>query len=223
MAKTQQLEEHLRNYLPDLHYATPTSSNYAELRETFIIDNTAVPLAIVRPKTADDVASLIQHAVSVGIEITVRTGGHDLYGRCFAQDALTLDMRVMSFVHVADDRSSATLGGGILAGDLATVLAAHKLATAMGSVSSVGYVGWATHGGYGAFTSNYGLGTEQILAAKVVNHEGKIVEANAEMLRAIRGGGGTLGVIVELTVRVYDLDKVMQSHTSWENCSAKPF
>lgn len=213
MAKIQQLEEHLRNHLPHLRYATPTSISYAELREAFIIDNTAVPLAIVRPKTADDVAALIQYAVSAGIEVTVRTGGHDLYGRCFAQDALALDMRDIAFVHVTDDRSSVTLGGGILMGDLAMGLAAHKLATAMGSVSSVGYVGWSTHGGYGPFTSNFGLGADQILAAKVVNYEGKIVEAGPEMLHAIRGGGGTLGVIVELTVKAYSLDKVMNSHS----------
>jgi hypothetical protein len=92
-----------------------------------------------------------------------------LYGRCFAQDVPALDIRDISFLCVAKDSSSATIGGGILTGDLATGLAAHKLVTAMGSVSLVGYIGFATHGGYGPFTSNFGLGAVQILAAKIVN------------------------------------------------------
>ena len=62
--------------------------------------------------------------------------------------------------------------------------------------------------GYGPFVGNYGLGVDQILGAKVVNYEGRIVEANERMLQAIRGGGGTLGVIVALKIKVYPLDKV---------------
>ena len=55
---------------------------------------------------------------------------------------------------------------------------------------------------------NFGLGVDQILGAKVVTHEGKIVEADERMLQVIRGGGGTLGVIVAMTIKVYPLDKV---------------
>jgi FAD/FMN-containing dehydrogenase len=64
--------------------------------------------------------------------------------------------------------------------------------------------------GYGPFVGNYGLGVDQILGAKVVNCEGKLVEGDERMLQAIRGGGGTLGVIVEMTIKVYPLDKVQR-------------
>ena len=208
MGKVQQLEEYLQKHLRHVHYVTPTSPDYAQLREALIIDSPAVPIAITRPKDTDDIAALVQYAVSSDIEITVRTGGHDLWGRCFAQDALAIDMREIKFVHVADDRCSAKIGGGTLTGDLVSTLAQHKLATATGNISSVDYVGWATLGGYGPFLPNYGLGVDQIIGAKLVNHEGKVVQVNSEMLRAIRGGGGTLGVIVELSIKGYSLDKV---------------
>ncbi|KAH7136849.1 D-lactate dehydrogenase [Dactylonectria estremocensis] len=194
---------------PHIIYATPTSENYEALREAYILDNPAVPLAIVRPQTADDVALLVSHAVAQGIEISVRSGGHDLFGRCFAQDALAIDMRDIDFVHVADDRCSATIGGGVIASHLAAELGRHKLATAFGSAPTVGWVGWAIHGGYGPFVANYGLGVDQILAATVVDHKGTIVTADDAMLTAIRGGGGCIGVIVDVTVRVYPLDQVL--------------
>lgn len=54
------------------------------------------------------------------------------------------------------------------------------------------------------------MGVDQILGAKVVNCEGRIVEADNRMLQVVRGGGGTLGVIVAMTIKVYPLDKVQR-------------
>ena len=208
MVRIDKLQTFLREQLPHVRCATPTSPEYAELREAFMLDSPTVPLAIVRPHNAEDVAPLVRFAVTNDIGLTVRTGGHDLYGRCFAQDCLTIDMRDVSFVEIDQDKLSATIGGGTLAGEVAEALTEQKLATAFGTVSSVGYVGWAIHGGYGPFIANYGLGVDQILGAKVVNYEGDIIQADAEMLSVIRGGGGTLGVIVEMKIKVYPLESV---------------
>jgi FAD/FMN-containing dehydrogenase len=72
----------------------------------------------------------------------------------------------------------------------------------------VGYTGWATLGGYGPFSSLYGLGTDQIVGAKLVDAQGEIVDAKDDLLKGIRGGGGIFGVIVELTIKVYPLKEV---------------
>jgi FAD/FMN-containing dehydrogenase len=85
-----------------------------------------------------------------------------------------------------------------------------------GTVASVGYVGWATLGGYGPFSSSHGLGVDQILSAKLVNAKGELVEASEELLQAIRGAGGSFGVIVELTIKVYPLKEVSKFPTSEE-------
>lgn len=37
------------------------------------------------------------------------------------------------------------------------------------------------------------------------------MDANDEVLAGIRGGGGTLGIIFELTIKVYPLEKVSRS------------
>lgn len=55
------------------------------------------------------------------------------------------------------------------------------------------------------------MGVDQILGAKIVNWKGRIVEADERMLQAIRGGGGTLGVIVAMTIKVYPLEKVRRT------------
>jgi FAD/FMN-containing dehydrogenase len=77
-----------------------------------------------------------------------------------------------------------------------------------GSVGSVGYVGWSTNGGYGPFSSLYGLGVDQIVGAKLVNYKGELVEASDDLLKGIRGAGNIFGVIVELTIKVFPLKEV---------------
>jgi FAD/FMN-containing dehydrogenase len=145
MSKVQKLQDFLEKC--HIRYVNPSSPDYSALRQQYILDTPAVPLAIARPQSAQDVTRIVSYAVAESIEITVRSGGHDLYGRCFAQGALAIDMRDIAFVNVDPSGLSATIGGGILAGSLATELAKKKLATAYGSVPSVGYIGWSTHGG----------------------------------------------------------------------------
>lgn len=60
-------------------------------------------------------------------------------------------------------------------------------------------------------TSHYGLGVDQITGAKIVKARGEIQTADGELLVGIRGGGGSLGIIVELTIKVYPIDKVSHS------------
>ncbi len=198
----------LTTAIPGLPLFTSTSSEYSSLRATYSLDNPAVPLAIVRPRTADDVAAVIPFAHSNGVKISVRSGGHDPFGRSVVDGALLIDMRPLSSVHVSEDKDTAKIGGGVLLGGLIEELAKFDLVTPFGSVPSVGYAGWATLGGYGALSGNFGLGVDQIVGAKVANWKGEIVDAGPETLKGIRGGSGNFGVIVELTIKVYPLKKV---------------
>lgn len=87
-----------------------------------------------------------------------------------------------------------------------------------GTVASVGYVGWSTLGGYGPLTSHYGLGVDQILGAKIINARGEVQTADEEILVGIRGGGGSLGIITELTIKVYPVPKVRLSTSHCRFC-----
>lgn len=72
----------------------------------------------------------------------------------------------------------------------------------------VGYIGWLSTGGFGFLDPKYGLGIDQLIAARIVNDKGEEEIADEHSLKAIRGAGGNLGIIVEATVRTYPLEKV---------------
>ncbi|RFN45497.1 6-hydroxy-d-nicotine oxidase [Fusarium flagelliforme] len=209
-----ELEAHLSNTQAKLYY--PDDPEYTKLQVCFI-DKPIQTLAIVRPQTAEDVSSILQFCLKNDVDFCVRTGGHDCASRTLVKGALVIDMRDIKHVTISDDKQTARVGGGILSGELCEILGKEGLTTPVGTIGSVGYTGWATLGGYGPLTSHYGMGVDQILAAKIVNANGEIQDADADMLVGIRGGGGSLGIIVELTIKVYPIGTILFSTIIFES------
>ncbi|KAF5232573.1 hypothetical protein FAUST_8605 [Fusarium austroamericanum] len=203
-----ELKAHLANTQAKTY--APDAPDYKKVEQCFI-ETPVQTLGVVRPQNGDDVASVIRFCVERKVKFSVRGGGHDCASRTLVDGALVIDMRDIKHVVVAQDKKSARVGGGILSGDLAKALGNDGLGTPTATVASVGYTGWATLGGYGLLTSHYGLGVDQIIGAKIVNARGELQDANEELLVGIRGGGGSLGVIVELNIKVYPIDKILSS------------
>lgn len=199
---TSLLEEH-----PSIKHYTPASQDFDAVASAFLAVQHKPPV-ILRPQSAADVAAIITHCTATSTPFVVRSGGHDVQGRSQTAGALRIDMRDIAHVDVAGDRKTARVGGGVLFGPLLKALSAEGLVTPMGSVPDVGYAGWATLGGYGPTMPSFGLGVDQIVGARVVNYKGEIVEADEELLEALRGGGGNFGVVVELTIKVYPEQEV---------------
>ncbi|TRX89925.1 hypothetical protein FHL15_009197 [Xylaria flabelliformis] len=206
---------------PGIRFIAPSDPNFEATRACYVKRDNHVPFAIARPQTAEHIQGLIQYCTKNAVDFVVRSGGHDCAGRSQVAGALSIDMRDIKYVNISADEKTATVGGGILFRDLAKALDARGLITPMGSVASVGYVGWATLGGYGPFSTSHGLGVDQIVGAKVVNAKGELVEAGAELLQGIRGGGGIFGVITELTIKVYPLKELFTSLLVYESSDLK--
>lgn len=136
-----------------------------------------------------------------------------MFGRTVVQDGVSIDMREVSHIYVDKASHTAQVGGGVINLDLHRELDKHKMTTAHAVTPSVGYTGWAIHGGYGLLSNNYGLGSDQIVGARVVDGHGNIVDADETLLTAIRGGGGSVAVIYELLIKVYPSEKVRWSYS----------
>ncbi|TGO33786.1 hypothetical protein BHYA_0227g00120 [Botrytis hyacinthi] len=215
------LKDFIQTRLPYVRLVTPTSPEYAAARSTFCLSNATIPLAIVKPATIAEVSSLISFTTDHQIPITVRCGGYSYFGSEFSSSALAIDLRCLASIRVSPTRHSAVIGGGVLQGDLARELSREGLMTPVVAIPSMGYAGWAMYGGYGPFSAAYGLGVDQIIGVKVVDSDGEIRDSDVEgedgLLRAVRGGGGALGIIVELRIKVYPLQKILAGKIVFES------
>lgn len=166
------------------------------------------PAFITLPNTAAQVAAVVKHCIATDRHFIVRGGGHDCHGRYTTAGAVSIDLRRMSFTTVAPGRKTATIGGGTTVLQLLTALEEQGLEAASPLCGDVGYTGWCLLGGLGPWTSRYGIGSDQIVGALVVNADGEVIEADERLLKGLRGGGGSLGVVVHLVIRVYPIDEV---------------
>lgn len=204
---------HLTDFLeahPSIKVKHRSDPDFDSTKRGFLYSPDA-PLLIARPQNEADIVALVAHLSAHSVPLVVRAGGHDLSARSVAQDAVQIDLRDACHVRVAEDKTSAYIGGGITTQGLLDGLAAEDLMTAVGNAGSVGWTSWAMNGGYGIMSGVYGLGCDQIIGARVVLADGTVVQADERLLRALRGCGPTFGVIAELQIKVYPLTQVCPS------------
>ncbi|OGM44436.1 FAD binding domain protein [Aspergillus bombycis] len=116
-------------------------------------------------------------------------------------------------IGVNETQMAVTLGAGVQDGELFKAMSKHDAIAVGGTNADVGVVGWATGGGHGLATGNYGMGADNIIEAVIVTPGGEVAMANAcqneDLFWAIRGGGGgTFGVILSVTLKAYPMPSV---------------
>lgn len=190
----------------------PADASFNDLCNSYTgVNESTNPSVVALPDSAEQVQVIVQECIAAGKQIAVRGGGHDMYKRYTKAGAVLIDLRSLKAITVSADKKTATVGAGLTSEQLLAELEPQGLQAVTGTGATVGFAGWSMGGGYGPLDSQYGIGAHQIVGAKVVNGEGKLIAADDRLLRAIRGGAGFFGVVVELTVKVYPLDGVSDS------------
>jgi FAD/FMN-containing dehydrogenase len=193
---------------PDLgnRVLVPGTAEYEDARQVWNGMYDRRPALIVRCVNSSEVSASLRRATAAGVPVTIRGGGHNVAGTAVADDALMIDLSLMRAVTVDPAAQVAQAQGGCLLRDVDTAAAAVGLACPVGVVPDTGLAGLALGGGYGWLARKWGLTCDHILAAEVVLADGEIVEAadgqHADLLWALRGGGGNFGVVTRLTLRL---------------------
>lgn len=100
-------------------------------------------------------------------------------------------------------------GAGVTGGQAAQFAAAHGYRVVTGDSPTVGVAGGFTQGGgHSQLSGLYGVGADNVLEWEVVTPEGKHLVANptknSDLYWALSGGGGgTYGVVVSMTARLF--------------------
>ncbi len=166
------------------------------------------PAVIARCAGVGDVATAFDFARVHELQLAVRGGGHNPAGHCVCDDGLVIDLSRMRKVDVDGDARLAHAEGG------ATWLDVDASTQAFGGVvGSTGVCGLTLGGGIGHLTAQYGLTCDSLVGAELVTPRGNVVRAsadeNADLLWALRGGGGNFGVATRLDFRLYPLERVV--------------
>jgi FAD/FMN-containing dehydrogenase len=84
----------------------------------------------------------------------------------------------------------------------------------------VGIAGYSLGGGMGWYARKLGLATNNLTAVEIVDAKGTIVRADAEtnphLFWALRGGGGSFGVVTALEFRMFDFTSTYGGMLVWD-------
>ncbi len=185
---------------------------YDEIRAIANCCRASRPVAVARVADADDVATTVRFAAAEGLPLAVRAGGHSAAGHSSVEGGLVIDLRAVDHVRVDPERRVAAIGGGALAGQVDRATHPAGLATTTATVSSVGVAGFTLSGGISYLTRRHGLAVDNLLGADVVLADGTLVRAgegdDEDLLWGLAGGGGNLGVVTELRMRLQPVSVV---------------
>jgi FAD binding domain/Berberine and berberine like len=191
----------------------PTFAQYADIR----------PAAIVRCSTPADVVEAVALAQDLGLTIATRSGGHSFAGRSTTR-GVVIDLSPLSSVELQG--TVATIGAGATLGAISARLAGEDRTIAAGSCPTVGIGGLTLGGGLGIFGRTYGLTSDQLLEARVVLADGRIVDCDAEryndLFWALRGAGaGQFGVVTRFVFRTVPVQELTCFRLGWPLIAAK--
>jgi FAD/FMN-containing dehydrogenase len=178
------------------------------------------PALIVRCADVADVIAAVNFGRENGLLVSIRGGGHNAGGLGICDDGLVIDLSLIRYTQVDPAAGTVRVGGGSTWGDVDHATHAFGLAVPSGIISTTGVGGLTLGGGLGYLTRKCGLAIDNLLAADVVLADGRLVTANesrnADLLWALRGGGGNFGVVTSFVFKTHPIHTDYAGPMLWE-------
>lgn len=176
------------------------------------------PDCVVQPETIAHVQTIIKHAKTSNLQITIKCAGHSYAGHSTAVRGISLDLRRMKNVSLDIRSGIVTIDAGCQWGNVYKTLINGRHNGYIingGRCPFVGVSGFILGGGLGPFTRSFGMGSDTLKEAKIVTADGKLVTVKdsddptsdeGRLFWALRGaGGGNFGVLVQMKLKVQQL------------------
>lgn len=178
------------------------------------------PVAVVRCASADDVVVAVRYARGAGLRVAAQATGHGAGPLAPALDgALLLRLDALRAVSVDAEARVARVGAGARWSDVAAACAGTGLVPLAATAGDVGVCGTLLTGGVSWLARRHGLACQTLVAADVVTPDGVRRRVSAdehpELFWALRGGGGSFGVVVSLEVALVDPGPVQSVALRW--------
>ncbi|KAL1808012.1 hypothetical protein DCAR_0727411 [Daucus carota subsp. sativus] len=202
---------------------TPRNSSYTSILKStlqnlrFASSETPKPLVIVTPVDESQIQTVIYCSRKTNIQMRIRGTGHDFEGVSYVSQVpfVLVDMFNLRSIDVDPEARTAWIGAGATLGEVYYAIAqkSKTLGFPAGVWSTVGATGLIGGGGYGILRRKYGLAADNVLDARMIDVNGRILNRNSmgeDLFWAIRGGGASsFGVILSWKINLVSVPKIM--------------
>jgi FAD/FMN-containing dehydrogenase len=190
----------------------PADTRYDDARLLYNRMHDLRPALIVRTLRTDVLARVVQLAAEHGVTLAVRGGGHHVAGFASCDGGIVLDFTPFRGVSFTPTTRTVEVEPGTRLGDIDRALCPSGWVVPTGTVSDTGIAGLTLGGGIGWLVGCYGLTCDHLIGADVLLADGRAVRAedpeHADLLWALRGGGGNFGVVTRFRYSARKLPRV---------------
>jgi UDP-N-acetylenolpyruvoylglucosamine reductase len=184
----------------------PEHANWDQARLAWNLAVDQQPAAIVFPESAQDVIAAVELARAFGLRVSAQGTGHNAAPLGPLGDTVLVKTERMRGIEIDPRTRIARIDAGVRSLELVEAAAQHGLAPLAGSSPDVGVVGYTLGGGLSWFGRKYGLAASHVHALELVTADGRLVRADREqepdLFWALRGGGGSFGIVTALELRL---------------------
>jgi hypothetical protein len=212
MSRSESLRSHLDELATNLRgeLVRPGDRRWDAARTPWNLTVDQHPTAVAYPVDDDDLRRILDTARSAGLGVTVQPRGHGASGDL--ADCILVRPSAFDEIEVFPEEQYVRVGAGVLWGTLLPHLDGTGLVPLPGTSPDVSVVGYLLSGGHSWFSRWKGLAANSIRAVEFVDADGASrrlsaadasAGADADLLWALRGGGGLFGIVTALEVDLY--------------------
>ncbi|CAH8289360.1 unnamed protein product [Eruca vesicaria subsp. sativa] len=197
--------------------------NSTAQNQRYLTTSMPKPEFIFKPVHESHVQASIICSKKLGIHLRVRSGGHDYEGVSYVSQIETsfiiIDLSNLRQINVDIEDNSVWVQAGATVGELYYRISEKSKIHGFpaGIYPSLGIGGHITGGAYGSLMRKYGLAADNVLDAKIVDANGKLLNRTAmgeDMFWAIRGGaGGSFGIILSWKIKLVPVPQTLTVFT----------
>jgi FAD/FMN-containing dehydrogenase len=220
-------DQALRLGIPAEQVAFPADAAYDALRMPWNVAVDQRPAAVAVPRSAAEVSAVVRAAARAGLRVAPQSTGHNAAPLAARGLDDVVVVRTSELTRVTSDpaRGIVRVEGGTTWEPAVEAAAAHGRAVLHGSSPDVGIAGYSLGGGIGWYARKLGLATNSLTAVELVIGDGTLVRASAEenaaLFWALRGGGGSFGVVTALEFRSYPIESAYAGILMWDIADAE--
>jgi hypothetical protein len=190
----------------------PADDGYDAARRPWNLFVDQRPAVVVFAESGIDVVRTVRFARSQGMRVAPQSTGHGALPVESLEGAMLLKTSRMRRVDVYAAIRTARAEAGAQWEDVTAPAGEHGLAALAGTSPNVGVTGYTLGGGLGWLSRRYGLAANSVTAVEIVTPDARLVRADADhepdLFWAVRGGGGSVGVVTALEMALYPVAKL---------------
>src|SRR5687767_8304880 len=191
----------------------PDDASYENARRVFYWNAVTErrPRVIVQCAHEEDALRAVEFARSHELEVAVRAGGHSHLG-WGCSNGVVIDLSGMKGISIDPVRRTVRAEAGALSGEVARAAGQHGLAPVLGQCPGVGASGVILGGGLGWLSGMHGASCDNLLSARVVTADGRVLtadsEQNPDLFWALSGAGANFGVTTSFECHLHPIGPV---------------